>query len=78
MIDCLLKRLRYWENTPNEGDPMVDALLSDITGAADRIEALTAALEKADALADAHDANRSIEDIDVALQGYRAAREAVK
>ena len=63
----LVKRLR----SGNVNHIDADIWMSE---ASYRIEALEAALAKADDLADAHDANRPIEDIDVALQAYREAR----
>ena len=42
---------------------------------ADRIEKLEAQLAAADELADMHNANRSIEEIDAALTTYREARK---
>lgn len=38
----LVKRLREWDETPYEGDPIIDALLSDIPAAANAIDALQA------------------------------------
>lgn len=35
----LIERLRAWKETPYEGDPMIDALLTDVPEAADHIEA---------------------------------------
>lgn len=41
-VTPLVDRLRAWSETPFEGDPMIDALLTDVPEAADRIEALEA------------------------------------
>ena len=38
----LEKRLRDWSETPFEGDPIIDALLSDVPAAADAIRDLSA------------------------------------
>lgn len=43
-MDDLEERLNAWRETPNEGDPMIDALLADIPEAADRLRQYREAL----------------------------------
>ncbi len=43
-MDKLVERLLAWSETPFEGDPMIDALLSDVPEAGRRIQALEAEL----------------------------------
>jgi len=49
---AFLERLREWQETPFEGDPMIDALLTYVTAAAHAIETLLTELEAARAAAE--------------------------
>ena len=77
--DALKETLTYCENQWAETDRETQAKMLAERKRAEAAEAerdaALEALAKADALEDAHNANRPIEDIDSALVAYRAARQ---